>query len=675
VKAAFGAAFCVWREAMARTVYFTTPIYYVNAEPHIGHLYTTVLADALKRFHSMMGDDVYFLTGTDEHGEKIQQVAERQGITAQALVDRVSQVFRDTWATIGISNDDFIHTTEPRHQRFVQEVLQRVKDSGDIYFDEYAGLYCVGCERNMNLSELVDGLCPDHKTKPVEVKESNYFFRMGKYQERLRAAIASDEIRIRPERYKNEVLSFLEQKLEDLCISRPKARLRWGIELPFDDNFVTYVWYDALLNYPSALASSPKGDIRAKYWPHCNHLIAKDILKTHAIYWPTMLMSAGIELPKRLDVHGYWLAGESKMSKSLGNVVRPLEFDARFKEQGGIEALRYFFFREMKFGTDAGFTYELFVERYNAELANGLGNLLSRTAAMVGKYLGGAIPAIADEALASEPAQKARAAVSRYAELFEARSFHLAVEDVRAMIGSADLFITQKEPWKLVKQADRRAELELVLATALEVVRVAAVLLSPFMPRKCREILDFLGEARPLDGSVLFAELAAFGGLEAGHVLRGEAPKFPRIDAASLDVSASAEAASAKAAASPSTADPPILETPIGEEITIDDFAKADLRVGVVREGHLVEGADKLIRLMIDLGEGRLRQIFAGIRAAYPEPAKLVGTQVIVVANLKPRQMKWGLSEGMVLAASGGGKKRLCAATFDGALEPGDRVS
>jgi methionyl-tRNA synthetase len=650
---------------MKRTIYFTTPIYYVNAEPHIGHLYTTVLADALKRFHQMMGDDVYFLTGTDEHGEKIQQVAEKSGVTAQALVDRVSKVFQDTWAAIGISNDDFIRTTEPRHKRFVQQVLQQVKDAGDIYFDEYSGLYCVGCERNMNLSELVDGMCPDHKTKPVEVKESNYFFRMGKYQERLRAAITSDEICIRPERYKNEVLSFLEQKLEDLCISRPKTRLRWGIELPFDEKFVTYVWYDALLNYPSALASSPRGDIRGTYWPACNHLIAKDILKTHAIYWPTMLMSAGIELPKRLDVHGYWLSGESKMSKSLGNVVRPLEFDARFKEQGGIEALRYFFFREMKFGTDASFSYDLFIERYNAELANGLGNLLSRTASMVGKYLGSALPALAEDALATEPAQKARAAVARYAELFETRSFHTAVEDVRAMVGAADLFITQKEPWKLAKQADRRAELELVLATALEVVRVAAVLLSPFMPRKCREILGFLGEERPLDGSVPFAELAAFGGLRAGYALRGEAPKFPRIDVAALDVSASAEA----------TARSTTLEQPVGPEITIDDFAKADLRVGVIREGHLVEGADKLVRLMIDVGEGRLRQVFAGIRAAYPDPARLVGTKVIVVANLKPRQMKFGLSEGMVLAASGGGKRRLCAATFDGVLEPGDRVS
>jgi len=656
---------------MGRTVYFTTPIYYVNAEPHIGHLYTTVLADALKRFHEMMGDDAYFLTGTDEHGEKIQQVAEKQGVTAQALVDGVSKKFKDTWAEIGIANDDFIRTTEPRHKRFVQEVLQRVKDAGDIYFDEYSGLYCVGCERNMNLSELVDGMCPDHKTKPVEVKESNYFFRMGKYQERLRAAIESDEIRIRPERYKNEVLSFLDQKLEDLCISRPKTRLRWGIELPFDDKFVTYVWYDALLNYPSALASSPSGDIRAKYWPACNHLIAKDILKTHAIYWPTMLMSAGIELPKRLDVHGYWLSGESKMSKSLGNVVRPLEFDARFKEQGGIEALRYFFFREMKFGTDASFTYELFVERYNAELANGLGNLLSRTASMVGKYLGGAVPAISDGALASEPAEKVRSAVARYAELFESRSFHTAVEDVRAMIAAADLFITQREPWKLIKQPERRAELETVLATALEVVRVAAVLLSPFMPRKCREILDFLGEKRALDGSAPFADLAAFGGLQAGHVLSGEAPKFPRIDEAKLADLAPSPAKPAAEAPSEKRED----VAPIGEEITIDDFGKADLRVGIVREGHLVEGADKLIRLMIDLGEGRLRQIFAGIRAAYPDPAKLVGTKVIVVANLKPRQMKWGLSEGMVLAGSGGGKKRLCAATFDGTLEPGDKVS
>jgi len=684
---------------MGRRIYLTTPIYYVNAEPHIGHLYTTVLADTLKRFHKMMGDDVYFLTGTDEHGEKIQQVADKQGITAQALVDRVSQKFKDTWAAIGLENDDFIRTTEPRHERFVQEILRQVHASGDIYFAEYTGLYCVGCERHMNLSELVDGMCPDHKTKPVEVKESNYFFRMGKYQDRLRAAIASDEIRIRPERYKNEVLSFLEQKLEDLCISRPKTRLSWGIDLPFDDKFVTYVWYDALLNYPSALAASPRGDIRERYWPWCNHLIAKDILKTHAIYWPTMLMSAGIALPKRLDVHGYWLAGESKMSKSLGNVVRPLEFDERFREQGGIEALRYFFFREMKFGTDASFTYELFVERYNADLANGLGNLISRVASIVKKSRGGQLPLfpslpkygdkggyasiiaefakklidpnLPERAILDPLTSDERKFGFSYPQAFENRQFHHAIERVRNLLTSADWFVNELEPWKLAKQSDAESQrlLDLVLYVGLEVVRISAILLSPIMPRKCREILAYLGETRPLDGSAPFAELAAFGGLKAGHVLAGDVPKFPRIDVAALDVAASDVAASAKASACLTTVEP------IGPEITIDEFAKADLRVGVIREGALVEGADKLVRMMIDLGEGRLRQVFAGIRAAYPDPAKLVGSKVIVVANLKPRQMKFGLSEGMVLAASGGGKKRLCAATFDGALEPGDKVT
>jgi methionyl-tRNA synthetase len=693
-----------------RTVYFTTPIYYVNAEPHIGHLYTTVLADTLKRFHKMMGDDVHFLTGTDEHGEKIQQVADKQGITAQALVDRVSQKFRDTWAAIGLDNDDFIRTTEPRHQRFVREILQKVKESGDIYFAEYTGLYCVGCERHMNLSELVDGMCPDHKTKPVEVKESNYFFRMGEYRDRLRAAIASDEICIRPERYKNEVLSFLAQKLEDLCISRPKTRLEWGIELPFDDKFVTYVWYDALLNYLSALAASPRGDIRDKYWPACNHLIAKDILKTHAIYWPTMLMSAGIELPKRLDVHGYWLAGESKMSKSLGNVVRPLEFDERFRAQGGIEALRYFFFREMKFGTDSSFTYELFIERYNAELANGLGNLISRVASIVKKGRGGMIPecppiprykerggyanvAIKDfarnlvdpELSADTPldplTNDGRKFGSSYPQAFEKREFHHAIERIRNLLTNTDWYVNELEPWRLVKKPDPESQrlLDLVLYVGLEVVRIAAVLLSPIMPRKCGEILAYLGETRPLDGSTPFAELAAFGGLKAGHVLSGDVPKFPRIDVAALDVVASAKATASTsadvAASAKATACLTTLEQPIGSEITIDDFGKMDLRVGVIREGDLVEGADKLIRLMIDLGEGRLRQVFAGIRAAYPEPSRLVGAKVIVVANLKPRQMKFGLSEGMVLAASGGGKKRLCAVTFDGALEPGDKVT
>ncbi len=665
---------------MRRTIYLTTPIYYVNAEPHIGHLYTTVLADTLKHYHMLIGDDVRFLTGTDEHGEKIQQAAEREGIEPQAFVDRISGVFADTWKRLRIANDDFIRTSEERHQRYVKDILARVHAAGDIYFDEYDGLYCVGCERNMNLSELVDGKCPDHQVEPRRIKEANYFFRMGKYQQRLVDHIQANPDWIRPERYRNEVLSFLKAPLEDLCISRPKSRLTWGIDLPFDDRFVTYVWFDALLNYPSALAMTDRGEnLFERYWPHVNHLIAKDILKTHAIYWPTMLMGAGLPLFHRIDVHGYWQSGESKMSKSLGNVVRPLDFDRRF----GIENLRYFFFREMKFGTDAGFTYELFVERYNADLANGLGNLLSRAVGLVRKSRGGAVPCAPDreggaEALAAAvdgmlvPGQGDNG--PGYRRAFEDRQFHVFIEALRGLWGATDRFVNDAKPWEAARNGDWES-FDRVVAAALEVVRISAVLLSPIMPVKCREILDYLGETRPLDGTVPLEDLAGWGGLRPGHALGGDVPRFPRIDPERL-----AEVlAEAKATAKPDAPQAPARRedlAPQKAEITIDDFARLDLRVGVVREAGLVEGAKKLVRLGVDLGEGRLRQIFAGIRAAYPDPAILVGRKVLVAANLAPRQMKFGLSEGMILAGSGGGaKERLAVATFDGDLVPGDTVS
>lgn len=652
---------------MPGTVYFTTPLYYVNAEPHIGHLYTTALADMLKRYHQLTGDDVYFLTGTDEHGEKIVQAADKQGVTPQEFTDRVSDIFKDNWNQIDICNDDFIRTTEPRHKKFVQKILQQVYDAGDIYFDQYTGLYCVGCERYLTETELVDGKCPDHEVAPKEVKESNYFFKMSKYQTQLIEHIEKHPEWIRPERFRNEVLSFLKQPLEDLCISRPKTRLKWGIDLPFDDKYVTYVWFDALLNYVSAVKKTSGGkSVYDKYWKECNHLIAKDILKTHAIYWPTMLMSAKIPLFKRIDVHGYWLSGESKMSKSLGNVVKPLAFDAQF----GIDSLRYFFFREMKFGADSSFTYELFVERYNSDLANGLGNLLSRSSTLLVKNLGGVIPEPVELGeLEQAIAKQAEALLISYKDNFNGRKFHMAVDGIRELLASADKYINDMAPWKLAKDESKKDDLGRVLRTALEVVRIAAVLLSPIMPGKCREILNYLGDDRPLDGTVPFEGIAAWGGLGIGQVLDKAPQFFPRIDDKKLKaVMASMEPVS-------NEKKPAAEIVPIKDEIVIDDFSKIDLRVGIILEGAHVEGAKKLIRLMVDLGEEKPRQIFAGIKSHYSDPEALVGKQVIVVANLKPRQMKFGLSEGMVLAASSTDKKRLCVSEFSGDLKPGDTVS
>jgi methionyl-tRNA synthetase len=660
---------------MGRKVYFTTPIYYVNAEPHIGHLYTTVLVDTLKRFHTMMGDDAYFLTGTDEHGEKIAQVAEKTNEKVEDLTRRVTETFRSTWKKIGIENDDFIHTTEPRHVAFVQEVLQKVYDAKDIYFDEYTGLYCVGCERYLTETELEDGVCPDHKIAPKPVKEANYFFKMSKYQEALIDHIQSHPGWIRPKRFENEVMSFLKQPLEDLCISRPKSRLTWGIELPFDDKFVTYVWFDALLNYITGIKTGSDGKDRfQEYWPVCNHVVAKDIIKTHGIYWPTMLLSAKLHehpLPAHIDVHGYWLAGESKMSKSLGNVVRPLTFDRHF----GIENLRYFFFREMKFGQDASFTYELFVERYNAELANGLGNLLSRVSTIVKKNLGGVIPPKPDfDDAENNLKELCMGAILAYRDNFESRLFHKSLEAVRTILSVADKYINDMAPWRLAKDPAETAVLEKVLYMGLESVRVVALLLSPIMPNTCRRILDYIGEDRPLDGSINFIELAAFGGLRSGVVL-GDVPRaFPRIDEKKLKAVLAEAAAETEAAQKQAGISPKAKPAPIAEEITIDAFAKVDLRVGIVKTAELVDGAKKLIRLMVDLGEDKPRQIFAGIRSAYPDPTVLLEKPVIVVANLKPRQMKFGLSEGMVLAG-GGGADRLEAAGFLGEVNPGDRVS
>jgi methionyl-tRNA synthetase len=661
---------------MGQTIYFTTPIYYVNAEPHIGHLFTTVLVDTLKRFHKMMGDDVYFLTGTDEHGEKLAQAAQKQNIPVGELTDKVTQTFRETWKEIDISNDDFVHTTEPRHKKYVQEILRRVYDKGDIYFDEYTGLYCVGCERYLTENELVDGLCPDHKVAPKSVKEANYFFRMGKYQQQLVDHIQENPTWIRPERFRNEILSLLKEPLEDLCISRPKTRLTWGIELPFDDKFVTYVWFDALLNYVSAMKQTSDGrDLFDKYWPVCNHVVAKDIIKTHAIYWPTMLLSAnlyeGKPLFNQIDVHGYWLRGESKMSKSLGNVVRPLSFDRQF----GIENLRYFFFREMKFGSDSSFTYELFVERYNSDLANGLGNLLSRVGSIIKKNMEGIVPAKPEATDAeSEILAQAKNLADNYAKHFKNRQFHLAIDDIRKLLGFTDVYINTMEPWRLAKQEDAKDTLARVLYTGLEVVRITTVLLSPIMPKTCRTILDYVGENRQLDGSTTFAQLVEWGGLNSGFKLDKVPRAFPRIDDKRLKAVLKEAEEESRVDTSAAQSDTAEKVAPFGEEITIDDFSKVDLRVGIIREASLVEGAKKLIRLMVDIGEKRHRQVFAGIRSAYPEPEELIGSSVIVVANLKPRKMKFGISEGMVLAG-GGGTNRLTAATFEGTLKAGDKVS
>jgi methionyl-tRNA synthetase len=502
-------------------IYITTPLYYVNAEPHLGHTYTTVVADTLKRYFQSIGYEAFLLTGTDEHGDKIAQAAAANGSSPKEYADRISDLFRSTWDECGIAYDHFIRTTDRYHQEYVQKILQKIYDAGEIYFGEYGGFYCYGCERFYTEKELVDGKCPDHQTVPDHISEKNYFFRMSKYQERLIDEIQNKPNLIRPERYRTEVLAFLREPLEDLCISRPSSRLKWGIPLPFDANYVTYVWFDALLNYVSAL-NYRGGAALQNLWPKAQHLIAKDILKPHAIYWPTMLMAAGLPLYDHLNVHGYWVMDSGKMSKSLGNVVRPLDMKARF----GMDAFRYFLLREMAFGQDAKFSEEALITRINADLANNLGNLVSRVLAMQQKYFAGVVQPLASEwaredlELSAKFAQAETELNGFMAEL----QFHRALESVWSALDHANRYIVQTAPFTLIKDPAKQARVGEVLHHLLEAVRTLARLLAPFMPDTARELSTLLA----LSDNALKTPWGQ--GFAAGHTVQAPKVLFPRIE-------------------------------------------------------------------------------------------------------------------------------------------------
>jgi len=506
--------------------YITTPIYYVNAEPHLGHAYTTVVADALARFHRLLGVETRFQTGTDEHGEKVLEAARNAGLPVKEFVDRISAAFRQNWDDLGIDYDAYVRTTSPEHIRVVQTVLNKVHEAGDIYFGEYGGLYCYGCECFYLERDLVEGKCPDHQVEPAFIKEENYFFRMSRYQEWLIDYIQAHPQWIRPERYRNEALAFLREPLEDLCISRPRSRLDWGIPLPFDERYVTYVWFDALLNYLTGLGY-PAGEDYVRFWPGAQHLIAKDILKPHGIYWPTMLKAAGVEPFQHLNVHGYWQMPQGKMSKSLGNVVEPRYLASHY----GIDQMRYFFLREMVFGLDAHFSEEALRTRINADLANDLGNLFARSLGMAFKYRQGVVPPPGvPEAPDKEVAALAQEVAGDFLKLFPDLEFPKALTRVWEYINHLNRYIVTSAPWELAKEPQSAARLDTVLYHLLEGLRWLAALLRPVMPGSALKMSEQLGLGlslwdHPLPQVLHWGRLLPSSSLKKGPAL------FPRLEA------------------------------------------------------------------------------------------------------------------------------------------------
>ena len=610
------------------TFYLTTPIYYVNDKPHIGHAYTTILADVLTRFHRRTGEDVFFLTGLDEHGQKVQQAAENRGVDPIDHCDEMAPRFLELWKKLHIQNDDFIRTTEKRHVAVVQKILQDVFDSGDIYEDEYEGLYSISEERFITEKEAESGDFRDIK----KIKEKNYFFKMSQYQQPLIDHINENPKFIQPEHRKNEVLGFLKKPLGDLCISRPKSRLNWGIELPFDSNYVTYVWFDALINYITAVGYNVDEDSFNKYWPANYHLIGKDILTTHSVYWPTMLMSAKLSLPLGIFAHGWWLSGESKMSKSLGNVIDPLGLI----EEYGVDPVRYYLMREMVLGQDASFTMESFIKRYNSDLANDFGNLLSRISNLLKKFFDGKIPMDEDDSpegmVIKENGIKVVSDVWNHIESMQVNE---AIETTLQYIRSVNKYMETMAPWKLAKSDNDAAGK--VLFTAAEALRISAVLLAPVMPNRTQIVLETFNAT----GSSL-----EWGGLTPGKSLNKHDVLFPRIDLKKLERPSQSNGK----------------KTEPNNVITFDEFQNVELKTAKVLEAEKVEGADKLLKLQIEVGDEK-KQIISGIAQHY-STENLIGKMIVVVTNLKPATIFGLESYGMLLAAKKG--KDLTLITIDG---------
>jgi methionyl-tRNA synthetase len=623
--------------------YLTTPIYYVNAAPHIGHAYTTIVADLIKRFKTMQGYHAVLTTGSDEHGVNVERAAQRAGKTPQEFCDVIAAEFQRQWQMLGLQIDYFQRTTDPKHARVVNDLFNRCRQNGYIYKGSYTGQYCIFDNLYVNEAKPGDP-CPDCGRPTETVTEENFFFKLSAFTDRLLELYESQPDFIQPETRRNEVLSFVRQGLTDLSITR--TNIKWGIPVDGEAPHVFYVWFDALTDYITAVEG--KG-----LWPADLHLIGKEILRFHGVFWPAFLMAGGFELPKKIFAHGWLLFEESKMSKSRGNIVR----SEPIRQVMGADALRYFLLREVVFGQDGSFSYDALIGRYNSELANGLGNLVSRTLTMIGQYRGGAIPAGTVEPIADAARQTIVDAVAA----FDALEFTRGLEAIWVLLSKLDKFIVERAPWKMARQPEAQPDLDATLYTAAEALRISTVLLAPVLPQSTPKIWTQLGMTESLE-SVRLATLA-WGQLPSGQKIGEVSGVFPRIEAApaiekmkALEIQVTEEQNVMLGKAKPEAP----AAAPATDRISIDDFAKVDMRVGQVLSAEPVKGADKLLHMKVDIGEPQPRTIVAGIAEAY-SPAQLIGRKVVIVANLQPRRLRGIESNGMIVAGSIEGGKPVLA--------------